>query len=115
MLLPLTSSYKPPTEPYLTFTSYTSPSHCPSPLLYPILTPPLPSPPAQCLRERMNAVSEASRLLWGSDCPPEVMAMRRDIVGFHGEMVLLLNYSSLNFMGEHCTGVLVSREREGWG
>ncbi|XP_062184681.1 SPX domain-containing protein 6-like [Phragmites australis] len=29
----------------------------------------------------------------------EVAAIRRDIVNFHGEMVLLLNYSSINYIG----------------
>lgn len=29
----------------------------------------------------------------------EIASIRKDIVNFHGEMVLLLNYSSINYTG----------------
>ena len=31
----------------------------------------------------------------------ELLRVRKEIVDFHGEMVLLENYSALNYTGEH--------------
>jgi hypothetical protein len=39
----------------------------------------------------------------------DVLRIFRDIVTFHGEMVLLENYSSLNY-----TGVSISQAHRGW-
>jgi hypothetical protein len=36
----------------------------------------------------------------GQDSKEELMLVRKEIVDFHGEMVLLENYSALNYTGE---------------
>jgi len=43
--------------------------------------------------------------MYTSDCEfsEEMMDIRRDLVTIHGEMVLLKNYSSLNFAGTSST------------
>lgn len=47
--------------------------------------------------------------LWGqngsrpsnANCKEEMAKIRKDIVDFHGEMVLLVNYSNVNYTGTH--------------
>jgi hypothetical protein len=38
----------------------------------------------------------------------ELLRVRKEIVDLHGEMVLLENYSALNYTGEHCRPLLAS-------
>nr|GFC19139.1 SPX domain-containing protein 4-like [Tanacetum cinerariifolium] len=55
------------------------------------------------LKERIEQVKEKSGkdaiFTSESEFSDEMMAIRRDFVTIHGEMVLLKNYSSLNFAG----------------
>jgi hypothetical protein len=37
----------------------------------------------------------------GMDSREELLRVHKEIVDFHGEMVLLENYSALNYTGEH--------------
>lgn len=37
------------------------------------------------------------------DSKEELMKVRKEIVDFHGEMVLLENYSALNYTGKICS------------
>lgn len=57
----------------------------------------------QELKERIERVKEKSGrdgvLAKDSEFSDEMMGIRRDFVAIHGEMVLLKNYSSLNFAG----------------
>ncbi|XP_055804675.1 SPX domain-containing protein 4-like [Solanum dulcamara] len=57
----------------------------------------------QELKERIERVKEKSGkdgvLTKDSEFSDEVMGIRKDFVAIHGEMVLLKNYSSLNFAG----------------
>lgn len=57
----------------------------------------------QELKERIERVKEKSGkdgvLTKDSEFSDEVMGIRKDFVSIHGEMVLLKNYSSLNFAG----------------
>ncbi|KAK6798638.1 hypothetical protein RDI58_006341 [Solanum bulbocastanum] len=57
----------------------------------------------QELKERIERVKEKSGkdgvLTKDSEFSDEVMGIRKDLVAIHGEMVLLKNYSSLNFAG----------------
>lgn len=57
----------------------------------------------QDLKERIDHVNEKMRregaLKSESDFSGEMMEIRKDFVSIHGEMVLLKNYSSLNFAG----------------
>jgi len=49
------------------------------------------------LQERIHRAADAAE---GSASAPETMArIQREVVDFHGEMVLLLNYSSVNYTG----------------
>lgn len=34
-----------------------------------------------------------------TDCKDEMAKIRKDVVDFHGEMVLLMNYSNINYTG----------------
>lgn len=34
-----------------------------------------------------------------NDCNDEIIKIRKEVVDFHGEMVLLENYSALNYTG----------------
>lgn len=60
----------------------------------------------QELQHRIQSVIDA----WGpgethltdTDYKEEIGKIRKEIVNFHGEMVLLLNYSNINYTGE-CT------------
>lgn len=55
------------------------------------------------LKERIEEVKEKStkgRVMTSeSEFSEEMMGIRKDFVAIHGEMVLLKNYSSLNFAG----------------
>lgn len=55
------------------------------------------------MKERIERVKEKSGkdgvLTKDSEFSDEVMGIRKDFVAIHGEMVLLKNYSSLNFAG----------------
>lgn len=57
----------------------------------------------QELKERIERLNEKSSQSeeYTSDCEfsEEMMEIRKDLVTIHGEMVLLKNYSSLNFAG----------------
>lgn len=57
----------------------------------------------QELKERIERVKEKSGrdgvLTKDSEFSDETMGIRKDFVAIHGEMVLLKNYSSLNFAG----------------
>uniref|UniRef100_A0A803QMI3 SPX domain-containing protein n=1 Tax=Cannabis sativa TaxID=3483 RepID=A0A803QMI3_CANSA len=57
----------------------------------------------QELKERIERVKEKSNngraFTSESEFSEEIMDIRRDFVAIHGEMVLLKNYSSLNFAG----------------
>jgi len=57
----------------------------------------------QVLKERIERLKEKSSQseMYTSDCEfsEEMMDIRKDLVTIHGEMVLLKNYSSLNFAG----------------
>jgi hypothetical protein len=57
----------------------------------------------QELKERIELLKEKSSRSekYTSDCEfsEEMMDIRKDLVTIHGEMVLLKNYSSLNFAG----------------
>lgn len=57
----------------------------------------------QELKERIERVKEKSgkdgALTKDSEFSDDVMGIRKDFVAIHGEMVLLKNYSSLNFAG----------------
>lgn len=57
----------------------------------------------QELKERIERLKEKSSQneMYASDCEfsEEMMDIRKDLVTIHGEMVLLKNYSSLNFAG----------------
>ncbi|GAU31231.1 hypothetical protein TSUD_210880 [Trifolium subterraneum] len=57
----------------------------------------------QELKERIESLKEKSSksVKYTSDCEfsEEMMDIRKDLVTIHGEMVLLKNYSSLNFAG----------------
>jgi len=60
--------------------------------------------PFQELKERIERLKENSR--WNGtytseyEFNEETVKIRRDIVAIHGEMVLLENYSALNFTGK---------------
>lgn len=47
------------------------------------------------MQELQDRVAEAK------DSTEELMTVGREIVDFHGEMVLLENYSALNYTGSH--------------
>ncbi len=57
----------------------------------------------QELQDRIKRVIDT----WGpngsqpseADCKEEMAKIRKDIVDFHGEMVLLVNYSIVNYTG----------------
>lgn len=57
----------------------------------------------QELQQRIGRVIDT----WGpngsqpseTDCKEELAKIRKDIVDFHGEMVLLINYSNINYTG----------------
>jgi hypothetical protein len=59
--------------------------------------------PIQELQDRIKRVIDT----WGpngsqpseADCKEEMAKIRKDIVDFHGEMVLLVNYSIVNYTG----------------
>lgn len=57
----------------------------------------------QELKERIERVKERNgrdgEFASESEFSEEMMEIRRDLVTIHGEMVLLKNYSSLNFAG----------------
>eukprot|EP00897_Mesotaenium_endlicherianum_P003884 jgi/Mesen1/3523/ME000197S02549 len=56
----------------------------------------------QMLKERINAVSSGTggKLVFkGMQVSQEVLSIRQEVVAFHGEMILLENYSALNYMG----------------
>jgi hypothetical protein len=56
----------------------------------------------QELKERIEQVKEKNgEFASESEFSEEMMDIRRDLVTIHGEMVLLKNYSSLNFAGNH--------------
>lgn len=73
----------------------------------------------QELKERIESVKEQSKVNGvfpaESGLNEELIKIRKDIVNFHGEMVLLENYSSLNYTGlvkilkkhDKCTGALM--------
>lgn len=48
---------------------------------------------------RHRELQEAIRRAVEREAAAEVAAIRREMVNFHGEMVLLLNYSSVNYIG----------------
>jgi len=60
----------------------------------------------QELKERIERVRENSRrdgaAASESEFSEEMMEIRKEFVTIHGEMVLLKNYSSLNFAGKGC-------------
>lgn len=64
----------------------------------------------QELRQRIKRVVE----LWGAsgshpseiDYKEEMAKIRKDIVDFHGEMVLLVNYSNINYTGAFFSFIL---------
>lgn len=47
-------------------------------------------------QELQDRVAQAA----GRESKEELMRVRKEIVDFHGEMVLLENYSALNYTGE---------------
>lgn len=57
----------------------------------------------QELKERIEKIKEKNckngEFASESEFSEEMMDIRRDLVSIHGEMVLLKNYSSLNFAG----------------
>jgi hypothetical protein len=42
------------------------------------------------------------KVAWAKSSDMELMTVGREIVDFHGEMVLLENYSALNYTGNFC-------------
>lgn len=87
------------------------------------------------MKERIERVKEKSGkdgvITKDGEFSDEVMGIRKDFVAIHGEMVLLKNYSSLNFAGTaafalyfqhmfvisvsyHCSSICVSRVASLW-
>ena len=66
----------------------------------------------QELKERIERIKEKSNngraFTSESEFSEEMMDIRRDFVAIHGEMVLLKNYSSLNFAGTQTISSLLS-------
>lgn len=52
----------------------------------------------QELQQRIKRANE-SELLSEGEYEEEMARIRKDIVDFHGEMVLLVNYSNINYTG----------------
>ena len=63
------------------------------------------------LRQRIKVVND----IWGpngsqpseTDYREEMAKIRKDIVDFHGEMVLLVNYSNVNYQGMCSTTYII--------
>ena len=63
------------------------------------------------LRQRIKIVND----IWGpnggqpseTDYKEEMAKIRKDIVDFHGEMVLLVNYSNVNYQGMYSATYMI--------
>ncbi|KAF4390773.1 hypothetical protein G4B88_015663 [Cannabis sativa] len=73
----------------------------------------------QELKERIERVKEKSNngraFTSESEFSEEIMDIRRDFVAIHGEMVLLKNYSSLNFAGTGLVKILKKYDKRTGG
>lgn len=52
------------------------------------------------------------KVAWAKNSDAELMSVGREIVDFHGEMVLLENYSALNYTGNFCQILRMSFKRQ---
>lgn len=64
------------------------------------------------MKERIQSVISTAHEQSEAVYAAEMWRLRKDIVNFHGEMVLLENYSSINYTGMSVCCVRLYRDRQ---